>query len=98
MFANKIKRGQACIDAHAHHFKTSNTFYKCTVTFRTPCIGTQSVPRCKHCPPRLYKTKLLMLCKAKVAVCSDIRTKHSTQSEQRVEFFNFQPVALELDI
>ena len=25
--------------------------------------------------------------KAKVAVCSDIRTKHSTQSERHVEFF-----------
>ena len=25
--------------------------------------------------------------KAKVAVCSDIRTKHSTQSEHHVEFF-----------
>ena len=28
-----------------------------------------------------------MLYKAKVAVCSDIRTKHSTQSERHVEFF-----------
>ena len=27
-----------------------------------------------------------MLYKAKVAVCSDIRTKHSTQSERHVEF------------
>ena len=26
--------------------------------------------------------------KAKVAVCSDIRTKDSTQSEHHVEFFN----------
>jgi hypothetical protein len=26
--------------------------------------------------------------KAKVAVCSDIRTKHSTQSEHHVEYFN----------
>jgi len=25
--------------------------------------------------------------KANVAVCSEIRTKHSTQSEHRVEFF-----------
>ena len=32
-----------------------------------------------------------MLYKAKVAVCSDIRTKHSTQSERHVEFFNFKP-------
>jgi len=40
------------------------------------CIRTQSVPRCKHSPPRLYKTNLLMLCKAKVAVCCVIHTKH----------------------
>ena len=32
--------------------------------------------------------KRLMLYKAKVAVCADIRTKHSTQSERHVEFFN----------
>ena len=29
--------------------------------------------------------------KAKVAVYSDIRTKRSTQSERRVEFFNVKP-------
>ena len=29
-----------------------------------------------------------MLYKAKVAVCSDIRTKHSTQGEHHVEFLN----------
>jgi len=29
-----------------------------------------------------------MTYKAKVAVCSQIRTKHSTQSEHHVEFFN----------
>jgi hypothetical protein len=28
-----------------------------------------------------------MTYKAKVAVCSEIRTKHSTQSEHHVEFF-----------
>jgi hypothetical protein len=27
----------------------------------------------------------------KAAVCSEIRTKHSTQSEHHVEFFNFKP-------
>ena len=32
-----------------------------------------------------------MLYKAKVAVCSDIRTKHSTQSEGHVEFLNVKP-------
>ena len=29
--------------------------------------------------------------KANVALCSEIRTKHSTQSEHRVEFFNIKP-------
>jgi len=28
---------------------------------------------------------------AKVAVCSEIRTKHSTQSEYHVEFLNYNP-------
>ena len=32
-----------------------------------------------------------MLSKAKVAVCSDIRTKHSTQNERHVEFLNVEP-------
>ena len=32
-----------------------------------------------------------MLYKAKVAVCSEILTKHSTQSEHHVEFLNVQP-------
>ena len=32
-----------------------------------------------------------MLYKAKVAVCSEIRTKYSTQSERHVEFLNFKP-------
>jgi hypothetical protein len=32
-----------------------------------------------------------MLYKAKVAVCSMIRTKHSTQIEHHVEFFNTKP-------
>ena len=31
-----------------------------------------------------------MMHKAKVAVCSDIRTKHSTQSERHVEFLNIK--------
>jgi len=33
-----------------------------------------------------------MMYKAKVAVCSQIRTKHSTQSEHHVEFFNINLV------
>ena len=32
-----------------------------------------------------------MLYKAKVAVCSDIRTKLSTLSDRYVEFFNVKP-------
>jgi hypothetical protein len=27
----------------------------------------------------------------KAAVCSEIRTKHSTQSKENVEFLNFKP-------
>jgi len=32
-----------------------------------------------------------MMCKEKVAVCSEIRTKHSTQSQHHVEFFYIKP-------
>ena len=32
-----------------------------------------------------------MLSKVKVAVCSDIRTKHSTQRESYVELLNVKP-------
>jgi hypothetical protein len=32
-----------------------------------------------------------MVHKAMVAVCSEIRTKHLTQSENRVEFLNVKP-------
>ena len=32
-----------------------------------------------------------MMYKAKVTVCSDIRRKHSTQSERHVEFLNVKP-------
>ena len=32
-----------------------------------------------------------MTYKAKVAVCSDIRTKHSTLSKSHVEFLNVKP-------
>jgi len=32
-----------------------------------------------------------MMYKAKVAVSSEIRTKHSTSSEHHVEFFNVKP-------
>ena len=36
-----------------------------------------------------------MMYKAKFAVCSDIRTKHTTQSERHVEFLNVKPVSTE---
>ena len=36
-----------------------------------------------------------MMYKAKVAVCSDIRTKHSTQSERHVEFLKVKPCGTE---
>ena len=32
-----------------------------------------------------------MMYKAKVAACSDIRAKYSTQSEHHVEFLNVKP-------
>ena len=32
-----------------------------------------------------------MMYKAKVAVCSDIRTKHSTQNERNVDFLSVKP-------
>ena len=32
-----------------------------------------------------------MLYKAKVALCSEIRAKHSAQSEHHVEYFNVNP-------
>jgi len=33
-------------------------------------------PRSKHCPPGLYRNNPFMMYKAKVVVCSYIRTKH----------------------
>ena len=37
-----------------------------------------------------------MVYKAEVAVCSEIRTKHSTQSEHNVEFLNVKPCGTEI--
>ena len=39
----------------------------------------------------VIKTNQLMKHKAKVAVCSEIRTKHATQSQRHAEFFNVKP-------
>jgi hypothetical protein len=38
----------------------------------------------------VIKTNQLMTYKAKVVVCSEIRTNHSTQSEHHVEFLNIK--------
>ena len=39
----------------------------------------------------VIETSQLMMYKAKVAVCSEIRTEHSAQSEHHVEFLNVKP-------
>jgi hypothetical protein len=39
----------------------------------------------------VIQTNQLMLYKAKVAVCSEIRTKHPQQSQHHVEFFSIKP-------
>ena len=53
-------------------------------------IRNQSILRSKHFPP-VIKTNQLMMYKAKVAVCSEVHTKHTTQSERHVEFLNVKP-------
>jgi len=53
-------------------------------------IMNQSVPRCKHSNTAI-KTNHLMTYKAKFACCSEIRTKHSPQSEHHVEILNVKP-------
>jgi hypothetical protein len=35
-----------------------------------------------------------MMYKAKVAACSEIRTKHSMQSEHHVELLNIKPIGI----
>jgi hypothetical protein len=50
-------------------------------------IRNQPVPRCKL-STTVINTNQLMMYKANVAVCAEIRTKHSTRSEHHVEFFN----------
>ena len=39
----------------------------------------------------VIKASQLLMYKAKFTVFSDIRTKHSTQSERHVEFLNVKP-------
>jgi hypothetical protein len=61
-------------------------------TKRNPLyIRNQAVPRCKHFPPQLKNTYQFMMYRAKVAVCSQILTKHSLQNEQHLEFLHTQP-------
>ena len=43
----------------------------------------------------VIKASQLMMYKAKVAVRSDIRIKHSSQSERHVEFLNVKPCGTE---
>ena len=43
----------------------------------------------------VIKTNQSVVYKAKVTICSDILTKHSTQSERRVEFSNVKPCGTE---
>ena len=43
---------------------------------------------CVHLRTTVIKTSQLMMYKAKVAVCSDIHTKHSTQNEHHIQFLN----------
>jgi len=53
-------------------------------------IRSQCVPRCKHSPLRLYKTKLLILCKAKIVVCPEIRIKHTNSKRSQCRIFECQ--------
>ena len=53
-------------------------------------VRNQFVLRNKHFPTTVIKTRQSVMYKAKVAVCSDIRTKHSTQSEGHITFLNFK--------
>ena len=54
-------------------------------------IRNQFVLHSKHFPTTFIKTSQWVMYKAKFAVCSDIRTKHSTQSEGHITFLNFNP-------
>ena len=45
----------------------------------------------------VIKTNQSMMYVAKVAVCSEIRTKHSMQSEHHVEFLNVKAGGMEIN-
>ena len=62
-------------------------------SLETKRYKTQSVPRSKHTPSQLYKTKQLMLYREIIAVCSEIRKKHiNTVCGQNVELLNVKLV------
>jgi len=57
-------------------------------------VGVVSVYRLKHFSASactVIKSSQLITYKAKAAVCSEIRTKHSTQSEHHVELLYVKP-------
>ena len=54
---------------------------KCNLLYKR----NQSVPRCKHFPPQL------MIYKAKVAVCSEIRKSTECEAGTMQNFFKFKP-------
>ena len=57
-----------------------------TALFKDPVRTALYTP-----PTTVIKTNQLMTYKAKAAVCSEIRTKHSKQSEHHVEFLSVKP-------
>ena len=50
-------------------------------------IRTRCVPRCKYSPHRLYKTRLLMLYRAKIPLCSEICTHTRTHTQKACEHY-----------
>jgi len=58
---NSIVHGNTVEEA-AQYFKEETRLF---------CIRTHCIPYGKHSPLRLCETSLLMLCKAKAAVCSE---------------------------
>ena len=44
-----------------------------------------------HSPTTVIKTNQLIMYKAKVDVCSEIRTEHTMQSEHHVQFLKDKP-------
>jgi len=68
--------------------RTKKTFYRLNVICFLQGINPY---RAVTFSTTVIKTNQLMTYKAKAAVCSEIRSKHSTQSEHHVEFWNVKP-------